>query len=77
MKGGKPFKTTKGDVIASQTVGGSMKGDHKSIALVLKIDQDAAIAQSATSGNAADFVIPDKENLKLIAKRLRRLTGEE
>ena len=76
MKGGKPFKTTKADVIANQTVNGSMQGDHKATILVMKIDQEAANAQNAISGESADFVIPDKENLKLIAKRLSRLTGE-
>jgi hypothetical protein len=75
-KGGKPVKMTKGDVIANQMVDGSMKGDHKATVLVMKIDQEAANAQTAISGESADFVIPDKENLKLIAKRLSRLTGE-
>ena len=67
---------TKADVIANQMVNDSMKGDHKATILVMRIDQEAANAQSAISGESADFVIPDKENLKLIAKRLSRLTEE-
>jgi hypothetical protein len=57
-------------------VDGSMKGDHKATVLVMKIDQEAANAQNAISAQAIDFAIPDKENLKLIAKRLSRLTEE-
>ena len=75
-KGGKPVKMTKADVIANQMVDGSMKGDHKATVLVMKIDQEAATVQSAISGESADFVIPDKENLKFIAKRLSRLNEE-
>ena len=75
-KGGKPVKMTKADVIANQMVDGSMKGDHKATVLVMKIDQEAANAQNAISAQAIDFAIPDKENLKLIAKRLSRLTEE-
>ena len=75
-KGGKPVKMTKADVIANQMVDGSMKGDHKATVLVMKIDQEAATVQSAISGESTDFVIPDKENLKFIAKRLSRLNEE-
>jgi hypothetical protein len=77
MKGGKPVKMTKVDVIANQMVDGSMKGDHKATVLVMKIDEEEASAQTAVSTQTYDFVIPDKENLKLIARRLSRLTEEE
>ncbi|MGA2794960.1 MAG: DUF5681 domain-containing protein [Roseiarcus sp.] len=75
-KGGKPVMMTKADVIANQMVNDSMKGDHKATILVMRIDQEAANAQSAISGESADFAMPDKENLKLIAMRLSRLTEE-
>ena len=77
MKGGKPVKMTKRDVIATQIVDASMMKDNlKAIMAVMKIDDEEAIAQTATSAQAIDFVMPDKENLKLIAKRLSRLTEE-
>ena len=77
MKGGKPVKMTKRDVIATQIVDASMmKNNLKATMAVMKIDDEEAIAQTATSAQAIDFVMPDKENLKLIAKRLSRLTEE-
>ena len=77
MKGGKPVKMTKRDVIAAQIVDASMmKNNLKATMAVMKIDDEEAIAQTAISAHAIDFVMPDKENLKLIAKRLSRLTGE-
>ena len=77
MKGGKPVKMIKRDVIATQIVDASMmKNNLKAIMAVMKIDDEEAIAQTATSAQAIDFVMPDKENLKLIAKRLSRLTEE-
>ena len=77
MKGGKPVRMTKRDVIATQIVDASMmKNNLKAIMAVMKIDDEEAIAQTATSAQAFDFVMPDKENLKLIAKRLSRLTEE-
>ena len=77
MKGGKPVKMTKRDVIATQIVDASMmKNNLKATMAVMKIDDEEAIAQTAISAQAIDFVMPDKENLKLIAKRLSRLTEE-
>jgi len=77
MKGGKPVKMTKRDIIATQIVDASMmKNNLKATMAVMKIDDEEAIAQTATSAQATDFVMPDKENLKLIAKRLSRLTEE-
>jgi hypothetical protein len=67
---------TKVDVIATQLVDAAMKNDLKATVLVMKFDQEEVDAQIAASGKTADFVIPDKEILLLIAKRLSRLTGE-
>jgi hypothetical protein len=76
INGGKPCKMTKVDVIATQLVDAAMKNDLKATVLVMKFDQEEVDAQIAASGKTADFVIPDKEILLLIAKRLSRLTGE-
>lgn len=77
MKGGKPVRMTKRDIIATQIVDASMmKNNLKAIMAVMKIDDEEAIAQTAISAQATNFVMPDRENLKLIAKRLSRLTEE-
>ena len=77
MKGDKPVRMTKRDIIATQIVDASMmKNNLKASMTVMKIDDEETNAQNAISAQAIDFVIPDKENLKLIAKRLSRLTEE-
>ena len=75
-KGGRPVRMAVVDVISNRVLELSMKGDFKAIPFVLQSEQEAAEVQTASRGEAEDVRLPDKESLRLIAHRLRRLTEE-
>ena len=76
-KNGKPTKMTKGDVIVAQLVDSSMKGDVRTAAIVLRLTEDSVSAPMAASNTIAEIPLPDKDALKRISARLRRLVEDE
>ena len=68
---------TKGDVIVAQLVDSSMKGDVRTAAIVLRLTEDSVSAPMAASNTIAEIPQPDKDALKRISARLRRLVEDE
>jgi hypothetical protein len=75
-RNGKPAKVTKCDVVAAVAVDEAMQRNLQAAIFVHKLDQEAAIGETAASVSTSGFVIPSKDNLKFIAKRLNRVTEE-
>lgn len=75
-KNGKSIKMMKEDVILEQLIDNSMRGDLKSAALVLKMNEDFN-NQAQTATAAEHFTMPGKEALKRISERLLRHVGED
>jgi Family of unknown function (DUF5681) len=75
MKNGKPFKMKKRDVIATNVTDGAVTRDYKCTLMVMRVDADEEErVKGALANHVVDFTMPDKESLKLIAKRLARFT---
>jgi hypothetical protein len=75
-KNGKPTKMTKGDVIVAQLVDSSMKGDVRTAAMVLRLTEDVSVPMVVTN-ETVEIAMPDKDALKRISARLRRLVEDE
>lgn len=75
-RNGRPVKMPKADLIALQIVDSAAKGDLKAAALVMRLDDEAALAVSKDSSEEA-FDLPNQENLRFILGRLNGLVGED
>jgi Family of unknown function (DUF5681) len=74
-RNGRPVKMRKADLIALQIVDSAAKGDLKAALLAVRLDDEASIATSNAS-TAETFDLPNQENLRFIADRLKWLIGE-
>jgi uncharacterized protein DUF5681 len=74
-RNGRPVKMRKGDLIAHQIVDTAAKGDLKAAMYVVRLDDEAGAAVSKASTEET-FELPNKENLRFIANRLKGLLGE-
>ena len=54
-----------------------MKGDLKSIQYVAQSEEDEAANETAHQVEAGDMDLPDKDSLRLIARRIRDLVDED
>jgi Family of unknown function (DUF5681) len=72
---GEAVKMIKKKVIALQLVDNAAKGHLKTAQYVGQLEAQHAAAVSAAS-TAQAFQLPDKENLKFLARRIAALTGE-
>ena len=75
-RNGRPVKMRKGDLIALQIVDTAAKGDLKAAVLAVRLDDEASIAASRASTDEDTFELPNRENLRFIANRLKGLIGE-
>jgi hypothetical protein len=75
IKNGKPYKMTKGDIIAAQTVDASMNKDMRATVFVTK-QEELAATQTEKFVAATNFAMPNKENVKFILSRLSRLAED-
>jgi hypothetical protein len=77
-QGGKTVKRTKGEVIALQLVEGSMRGDLKTAATLMRLVEGGKETGSASEGVPPhDSALPDEEALRRIRDRLnRKLDGK-
>ena len=74
-RNGRPVKMSKAEPIARQMVDAAAKGDLKAAVLVVRFDDEAAVAVSRASTDES-FAMPNRENLRFIADRLNGLLGE-
>jgi hypothetical protein len=74
-RNGRPVKMRKADLIALQIVDSAAKGNLKAVQLAVRLDDEASIAAS-NSSTGETFELPNRENLRFIAKRLSGLLGE-
>jgi hypothetical protein len=74
-RNGRPVKMPKGDLIALQIVDSAAKGDLKAAMFAVRLDDEAGAAASKGSTEEA-FDLPNRENLRFIADRLKGLLGE-
>ena len=75
MRNGKLTKMTKGDVIVTQLVESSMKGDVRTATMVLRMTEDVS-APAGRADESVEISMPDKDALKRINARLQRLVEE-
>jgi hypothetical protein len=73
---GKPKRVTVQEVIARRLATDSMKGTTKAMELLIKLTS-AKPDESAAKEAAGETVLPDKEALRRIHKRIAKLVGEE
>jgi hypothetical protein len=74
-RNGRQVKMPKADLIALQIVDLAAKGDLKAALWAVQIDDEASIATS-NSSTEETFELPNRENLRFIAKRLSGMLGE-
>jgi hypothetical protein len=74
-RNGRQVKMRKDDLIAFKIVDLAAKGDLKAALWAVQIDDEASIATS-NSSTEETFELPNRENLRFIAKRLSGLLGE-
>jgi len=73
---GKPRRMTVQEVIARRLATDSMKGTTKAMELLIKLTSTKP-DESAAKEAADETVLPDKEALRRIHKRIAKLVGEE
>ena len=74
-RNGRTVKMRKADLIALQIVDTAAKGDLRAALLAVRLDDEASIAESKASTEET-FELPNQENLRFIADRLKGLLGE-
>ena len=73
---GKPKRVTVQEVIARRLANDSMKGTTKAMELLIRLIS-AKSDEGAGNDAAREAVLPDKEALRRIKKRIAKLVGEE
>jgi uncharacterized protein DUF5681 len=73
---GKPRRMTVQEVIARRLATDSMKGTTKAMELLIRLTS-AKSDESAGNDVAGETVLPDKDALRRIHKRIAKLVGEE
>ena len=73
---GKPRRMTVQEVIARRLATDSMKGTTKAMELLIRLTS-AKSDESAGKDVAGETVLPDKDALRRIHKRIAKLVGEE
>ena len=73
---GKPRRVTVQEVIARRLATDSMKGTTKAMELLIRLTS-AKSDESAGKDVAGETVLPDKDALRRIHKRIGKLVGEE
>jgi hypothetical protein len=76
-KNGRPTRMVVAEVISNRLLESSMKGDLKSIQYVAQSDEDVPATETASQVEAGDTDLPDKDSLRLIARRIRDLIDED
>jgi hypothetical protein len=74
-RNGRPVKMSKADLIALQIVDSAAKGDLKAALWTVQLDDEASTTASKTSTEET-YELPNQENLRFIADRLKGLIGE-
>jgi hypothetical protein len=79
LKNGKPVRMQRRDVICDQLIDGSMRGDLGATRIVIALEQEQEVANAAATPLDPETApqLPNKENLRFIISRLRRLTEED
>ena len=73
---GKPRRMTIQEVIARRLATDSMKGTTKAMELLIRLTS-AKSGEDANKEAARDTVLPDKDALRRIQKRIAKIVGEE
>ena len=73
---GKPKRVTVQEVIARRLANDSMKGTTKAMELLIRLTS-AKSDEGAGKDAASETVLPDKDSLRRIQKRIAKLVGEE
>ena len=76
-KNGRPTRMVVAEVISNRLLESSMKGDLRSIQYVAQSDEDVPATETASQVEAGDTDLPDKDSLRLIARRIRDLIDED
>jgi hypothetical protein len=72
---GRSRRMTKKEVIIRRLAHEGIKGEYRAIELLLKLAGPERGEQA--DGASEDFTMPDKDALKIIAKRLRKMIAED
>ena len=73
---GKPKRVTVQEVIARRLANDSMKGTTKAMELLIRLTSTKS-DEGAGKDAASETVLPDKDSLRRIQKRIAKLVGEE